>query len=90
MNKKGDISLNIIIMAAVGLLVLVILSVIFIGKMGITSRGVDDCSTKGGVCKDVSPGCDTVSGEKTAPVSWKCFNTVDNKVDNNKVCCLTI
>jgi len=90
MNKKGDISLNIIIMAAVGLLVLVILSVIFIGKMGITSRGVDDCGTKGGSCVAKDPGCNIAEGEKAAPVSWKCFDAATNKQDDNKICCLTI
>jgi len=39
MNKKGaEMSLNVIIVAAIALLVLVILSVIFMGRIGIFSK----------------------------------------------------
>ena len=55
MYKKGaEMSLNVIIVAAIGLLVLVILSVIFMGRMGIftkTSAGTDYCvNTVKGSC----------------------------------------
>ena len=89
MNKKGDISLNIIIMAAVGLLVLVILSVIFIGKMGLTSKNVDNCETKGGQCVDTAATC-TSGGGKVAPSAFKCFNADNTPNTANSVCCLTI
>ena len=91
MNKKGDISLNIIIIAAVGLLVLVILSVIFIGKMGMTSKNVDNCETKGGTCVGNNNACTDPAPNgragKVAPSSFKCFDT--NNVQDSRVCCLT-
>ena len=51
MNKKAQgISMNVIIIAAIALLVLVILSVIFIGRMGSFGRITGDCTTQGGRC----------------------------------------
>ena len=51
MSKKAQgISINVIIIAAVALLVLVILSVIFIGRLGTFSTAVGECSNKGGTC----------------------------------------
>ncbi len=41
MSKKGDLSLNIIIVAALALIVLVVLVVIFTGRIGIFKGGVD-------------------------------------------------
>lgn len=89
MNRKAQgLSLNVIIVAAVGLLVLVILSVIFIGKMGGTSRDIDRCETKGGSCV-VSTGSaaeDCPTG--VAPASWKCLKEDGGgDIDDTKVCC---
>ncbi len=85
-RKAQGLSLNVIIVAAIGLLVLVILSVIFIGKMGGTSRDIDRCETKGGSCV-VSTG-DSAADCPTgiAPGSWKCL-TNDGEVDEAQVCC---
>ena len=58
MSKKGDISLQVIVIAAIALLVLVVLSVIFMGRMGIfgeESGGTTYClDTLGGQCSKVS------------------------------------
>jgi len=51
MQRKGQgISINVIIIAAIALLVLVVLSVIFIGRSGIFSRASADCIQNGGQC----------------------------------------
>lgn len=47
--KKADISINIIIIAAIGLIVLVILIAIFTGRMGSWGQGVSDAQ-KGITC----------------------------------------
>ncbi len=39
-TKKGDLSLNVIIVAAIALIVLVVLVVIFTGRIGVFSQGV--------------------------------------------------
>ena len=51
MNKKGaELSMNVIIIAAIGLLVLVILAILVINSAGKTNTGID-CISKGGICK---------------------------------------
>ena len=52
MNKKGQgLPLNVIIIAAIVLIVLVVLWAIFTGRMGVFSKGLTDV-TKGGTCVD--------------------------------------
>lgn len=53
MNKKGvEMSLNVIIIAAIGLLILVILAFLVVNYVGKTNEGLQSCSTQyGGVCK---------------------------------------
>ncbi|PIN86111.1 hypothetical protein COV19_06460 [Candidatus Woesearchaeota archaeon CG10_big_fil_rev_8_21_14_0_10_44_13] len=49
--KKGDLSINIVIIAVIALLVLVVLSYIFVGKISQTRKGIDKCENSGAVCK---------------------------------------
>lgn len=52
MDKKGvDISVNVIIVAAIALAVLVVLFAIFTGRMGGFSRGVKEVTSCNEVCK---------------------------------------
>jgi len=51
MNKKGvELSMNLIIIAAIGLLVLVILAVLVIGSANKTNQGMQSCNLQGGMC----------------------------------------
>jgi len=51
MKKQGvELSMNVIIIAAIGLLVLVILAVLVINSGGRFQGGTQSCSVKGGVC----------------------------------------
>lgn len=50
MRKKADLSLNTIVVAAIGLTVMVILIVMFIGKARLFGKGVSSCTEKGGEC----------------------------------------
>jgi hypothetical protein len=62
MNKKGvELSMNLIIIAAIGLLILVILAVLVIGSANKTTKGLDSCNLQLGICQLSS--CD--SGEST-------------------------
>jgi len=63
-NRRAQgISINVIIIAAIALLVLVILSIIFTGRMGIFSHQVSSCNAKGGQCFDISgTTCSDASG----------------------------
>ncbi|MDD3263859.1 MAG: hypothetical protein PHT94_03110 [Candidatus Nanoarchaeia archaeon] len=53
MKKKGDLSIGIIIAAAVGVLVLVVMGAIFINQMkGTTDDIKTDCSRLGGIYEE--------------------------------------
>jgi hypothetical protein len=57
MNKKGvELSMNLIIIAAIGLLILVILAVLVIGSANKTNEGMKSCSLQGGMCVNNCPG----------------------------------
>ena len=51
MDKKGDLSINIIIIAAIALIILVIISVLLFRSGGDLQRGTS-CEGVGGVCID--------------------------------------
>lgn len=49
MNRKGvELSMNLIIVAVIALLVLVVVILIFSGTAGKFSKGISDCSDRGG------------------------------------------
>lgn len=50
MKKAQGLSLNVIIIAALGLLVLVILAIVFTGKTGTFVKESDKCEIQGGTC----------------------------------------
>ena len=67
MNKKGvELSMNVIIIAAIGLLVLIILAVLVINSSGRLQSGISgSCSTKGGVCRTTcNTGEDSIQSDK--------------------------
>ncbi len=77
MSKKADLSMNIIIVAAIALLVLVVLSVIFIGRMGAFGEETGACGSQGGTCYDGSS-----CPQGTATRNLKCAD--------NQVCCISV
>ncbi len=82
MNKKAQgMSMNVIIIAAIALLVLVILSVIFIGRMGGFGKATANCEGQGGQC--LPPPCSQYEG-MTSYTSLSCGEDTEN------VCCLPI
>jgi hypothetical protein len=72
-KKAQGISMNVIIIAAIALLVLVILSVIFIGRMGSFGRETGNCASQGGSCT-TEPFCPTGSIQRdlTCPEGQIC------------------
>lgn len=85
--KKGDLSINIVIIAVIALLVLVVLSYIFVGKIGQTRRGIDSCTNAGGTCKGLC-----LSNERQ--LDKDCDNDGDGEFNEgvaiDGVCCLPI
>lgn len=84
--KAQGISMNVIIIAALALLVLVVLSVIFLTRTGIWSRETVNCRQQGGICVPLADSCP--EGQKTNFAGWKCLNP-DGSVDSNLKCCIT-
>ncbi len=52
MKKAQGLSLNTIIIAALVIMVLVILALVFTGQMGDFSKDTDSCTAKGGQCRE--------------------------------------
>jgi len=57
-RRAQGLPMNVIIIAALALLVLVILAVVFSGKIKQFMQGADDCISKKGECVPESEGCD--------------------------------
>ncbi len=96
MNKKGaEMSMNVIIVAALALIVLVVIGVIFMGKAANFRKTTDTCSANGGVCIDQSRsnadgtlGCDTENYEKQ--ITGVCLQADGKTTDTTKVCCIKV
>lgn len=88
--KKGDLSLNLIIVAAILMIVLVVLVVIFAGRMGIFRGSVEKCSSYKGTCS--KEGC---TGQYEIEKSeYSCDLDGDGKYNEGKnvdgVCCIAV
>ncbi len=85
MQKKAQgLSLNVIIVAAIALLVLVILSVVFMTRMRGYNASVQDCKHNGGECVPAYQ-CDTSTGQYTVLSHIQC-----PQQDQNYVCCVKL
>jgi hypothetical protein len=81
MNKKGvELSMNLIIIAAIGLLVLVILAVLVIGSGTKTQDKMRSCNLQGGTCETSCLGKEPIpngdcSSTPSKPLCCKVFST---------------
>jgi len=93
-KKAQGLSLSTVVIAALALLVLVILSVIFVGRMGNTSDKSRDCIQQGGSCYLLDEGSTCqVHGDGLIPHPNGICQTEENGVtvqDNSKICCVHI
>ncbi len=87
MKKAQGLSVNVIIIAAIALLVLVVLSVIYIGRMGDWGTKAGDCLNKGGKCVTLTAtdACkDKNEGDyPTKFTGWEC-------TDKAQTCCIKV
>lgn len=93
MRKGQGISINVIVIAALALIILVILSTIVIQKIGGFNRNSSLCTSAGGTCVAkqqglAGQGCNTAGGEAPDP-SHICLELGTNNVDPTKVCCIS-
>ncbi len=80
--KGQGISINMIVVAAIALLVLVVLSVVFLGRFGVFAKQSGDCENKGGTC--TSTGCPTGTSTYAA---WSCPDTASGA---SQSCCIVV
>lgn len=83
-NKKGvEMSMNVIVIAAIALIVLVVLVIITTGRVGIFTKGVQDCASKGGIILEgENTDCINQNGVPIGPI-------VENgKTQEGKICCV--
>ena len=100
-KKSQSLSMNTIIIAALALLVLAIVSLLFIGRMNISREGLNTCENNGGRCIDVS-----ITGSQTEcwtpairnrpefgqyssgrRIRNQCYDAQGN-VNTNQICCV--
>jgi len=87
MRKAQGMSLNVIIIAALGLLILVVLAIIFTGRTGIFVREVEKCA---GTCVEFKDKC---TGPYSKIVAQGCDLNGDGKWTTNAedgFCCITV
>ena len=86
-RKAQGLSLNVIIIAAIALLVLVILAIIFIGRMGTTRAGVDQCQ---GTCVESVEACNEM-GTYYKVTNDPCYKAGTTQIDEDRpICCLGV
>ena len=81
MRAQG-ISINVIVVAAIALLVLVVLSVVFLGRFGVFTSQSADCENKGGRC--TTGACPQGTSEYAA---WNCPATSSG---SRQACCIAV
>jgi len=93
MKKKAQgMSLNVIIIAALGLLVLVVLAIIFTGRTGVFVKESDKCNVQGGRCIAAQTDC---TGTYDRIVRGACDLSGDgnfhfNNDDSDGYCCVSV
>lgn len=82
MKRAQGISINVIVVAAIALLVLVVLSVVFLGRFGLFAQQSGDCENKGGRC--VVGSCPSGTNQYAG---WSCPETSSGA---GQTCCLAV
>ncbi|MBI4453241.1 hypothetical protein HY636_01215 [Candidatus Woesearchaeota archaeon] len=83
-RKSQGLPINLVIIAAISLIVLVVLLYIFTGNIGKTSENIGSCRTKGGECANNGEGeCKNPKFPIPIFVSNDCQNT-----NPKNLCCL--
>jgi hypothetical protein len=92
-SKAQGLSLTTVVVAALALLVLIILSVIFVGRMARVSDKSKDCLQQGGICYNIDEGVscsDHGDGLISHPNAQCLVDGPDNSrvVDETRICCI--
>jgi hypothetical protein len=87
--KAQSLSMNVIIIAALALLVLVIMSVLFLTSVGDTILGMKDCEKLGSKCMASAGECTSAGFTVHPDPKMVCYNA-QKKIDRTRVCCSPI
>ncbi|MBU0536120.1 MAG: hypothetical protein KKE20_04090 [Nanoarchaeota archaeon] len=91
--KKGDLSLNLIIIAAILMIIFIVLILIFTGRMSIFKGSIEDCLSVRGECVQ-NPATECTGDYKVINTKYSCDNDRDNKPNEGEkvdgVCCVSI
>ena len=82
-GKRGELSINVMIMAIIALVVLIVIIAVFTGKLGIVSTSLNSCAEKGGTCH-TKESCVDVGNDYAPMPSSSC----PKKDDKEQVCCI--
>lgn len=82
-GKAQGMPINVIIIAALALVVLFVLATLFTGRTRLFSENLESCASKQGVCKNTLCG----TGEATMP-NTKC--TQEEIAAGKKICCVRV
>lgn len=77
--KKAELAMDMIVMAALALVVLVVLLLFFTGKIGAVNKSLSDCQNQGGSCIDAEQ-CN--SAYQGSIVNFTC--------SSGNVCCISL
>jgi hypothetical protein len=89
MKKAQSISINTIVVAAIALIVMILIVMIFTGNITKWRRSADSCQSNGGSCIDKDNIDTDCSGDyNQVRREYTCFKGTE--VDNEKVCCVKI
>jgi len=88
--KKADLSVNVIIVTIIALIVLIILTFVFTGRLTLFNQKISDCKAiAGNECEDKSPGCNFDEGFVEEP-SKVCLKQGTKEIESEKVCCMPL
>ena len=84
LNKKGDLSINVIVVAVIALVVLIVLIVIFAGRINLFNQGVNSCTDKGGIQYSSNVDCIQEGGTPSGPF----IDRTSGKPVGTDICCI--
>jgi hypothetical protein len=93
MKKAQGMSMNVIIIAALALIVLVILAVVFMNKMGGFVTETDTCENNGGRCVYGAPIGSNPCGEyevRKTGRNYMCPGNDPDTDEDNGICCVGV
>lgn len=88
MQKKGDLTLGVIVSAALVLIVLVVLTLIFTGRLNLFQGAVTDCVKNNGICSEHFEGTETPQAAcDRASLTESYTYAADLQCSTGQVCC---